>query len=46
MVFQHEIIINVLVSSFLLNSIPMLWLYGHYKYVNSFSAGMSLDVRI
>ena len=37
--FQFEIIINVLVFSFLFIWIPMLWVYGHYKYFNSFSAG-------
>ena len=25
--------------------IPIWWLYGHYKYVYSFSAGSNLDVR-
>ena len=24
----------------------MLWVYGHYNFFNSFSAGPSLDVRI
>ena len=33
--FQFEIIINVLVSSFRFIWIPMLWVYGHYKYFNS-----------
>ena len=37
--FQFEIIINVLVSPFSLVLIPMLWVYSHYKYFNSFSAG-------
>ena len=36
-VFSLEIIINVLVSYFRLIWIPMLWVYGHYKYSNSFS---------
>ena len=36
--FQFEIIINVLVSSFWFILIPMFWVYGHYKYFNSFSA--------
>ena len=39
-VFQFEIIINVLVSSFRFILLPMLWVYGHYKYFNSFSAGI------
>ena len=30
--FQFEIIINVSVSSFRFIWIPMLWVYGHYKY--------------
>ena len=38
-VFQFEIIINVLVSSFWFIWIPMLWVYDDYKYFNSFSAG-------
>ena len=39
--FQFEIIINVLVISFFCFIwIPMLWVYGHYKYVYSFSAGI------
>ena len=37
--FQFEIIINVFVSSFRFIWIPMLWVYGHCKYFNSFSAG-------
>ena len=37
---QFEIIINVLFSSFWFIWIPMLWVYGHYKYFNSFSAGI------
>ena len=41
MVFiQFEVIINVLVSSFQFISIPMLWVYVHYKYFNYFSAGI------
>ena len=31
--FQFELIKNVLVSSFRLIWITMLWVYGHYKYV-------------
>ena len=38
--FRFEIIINVLVISFWLIWISMLWIYGHYKYFNSFSAGI------
>ena len=37
--FQFEIIINVFVSSFRFILIPMLWVYGHCKYFNFFSAG-------
>ena len=37
--FQFEIVINVLVSSFRYIWIPVLWVYGHKKYLNSFSAG-------
>ena len=36
--FQFEIIINVSVSSFRFIWIPMLWVYGHYKYFNSYTA--------
>ena len=51
--FQFEIIINVLVSTFWFIWIPMLWVYDQYKYFNSFSAGInfrrpnltSIDVR-
>ena len=35
---QFEIIINVLVSFFWLIWIRMLWVYGHYKYYQSYSA--------
>ena len=42
--FQCEIIINVLVSSFHFTWITVLWVYGHYKYCNSFRAG--IDIRI
>ena len=41
-IFQFKIIINVLDSSSCFTWIPMLWVYGHYKYVNSFSAGTVL----
>ena len=37
--FLFEIIINVLVISFWFIWIPMLWVYDHYKYFNSFNAG-------
>ena len=37
---QFEIIINVLVGSFWFILILMLWVYGHYKYIYSFSAGI------
>ena len=37
--FQFGIIINVLVSSFRFIWISMLWVYGHYTYLNSFSVG-------
>ena len=44
--FQFEIIIYVLVSASLeYLYICMLWVYGHYKYFYSFSAGIDLDVR-
>ena len=37
--FQFKIIINVLVSSFWVIWIPMLWVYDLYKYFNSVSTG-------
>ena len=37
--FSFEIFINDLVSSFLFIWILMLWVYGQYKYCNSYSAG-------
>ena len=37
--FQSENIINVLVGFFRFISIPMLWVYGHYEYFISVSAG-------
>ena len=51
---QFEIIINVSVCSFWFIWIRMLWVYGHYKYFNSFSAWIvfrcqnltSSDVRL
>ena len=41
--FQFEIIINVLVRSFRFIWIPMLWVYGHEKYVYSHSAGIDFS---
>ena len=38
---QFEIITNVLVSSFWFIWIPMLWVYGHYKYFYSYSMGIN-----
>ena len=40
---QFEIIINVLVSSFRFIWIPMLWVYGHYKYITLIS--VSIDFK-
>ena len=40
---QFEIIINVLVSSFWFIWIPMLWVYAHFKSVNSYSAGIEFS---
>ena len=39
-IFKFKIIINVLVSSLRLISVPMLRDYGHYKYVYPYSAGI------
>ena len=41
-VFEYNIIINVLVSYFCFIWIPMLWIYGHYNYFYSYSAGIDL----
>ena len=38
--FQFENIINDLDRSFRFIWIPMLWVYSHYKYVYSYSAGI------
>ena len=38
--FLFDIIINVLVSSLRFIWIPVLWVYGHYKYFYSHSAGI------
>ena len=51
--FQFESILNVLVCFFWFIWMPMLWVYGSYKYVYSYSAGIvirrqhltSTDVR-
>ena len=43
--FQFEIIINVFVSSFRSIWIHILWVYGHYKYVYSYSAGIDFRRR-
>ena len=45
MVFQFEIIINVLLSYFCFIWIPILWFYGHYKYVTLLVRGLTLDVN-
>ena len=37
--FKFGIIINVIFSFFCFIWITMLWVYGHHKYFNSFSAG-------
>ena len=44
--FQFEIIINVLVISFCLIWIHMLWVYGHYKYFILSAGGPNLYVKI
>ena len=36
---QIEIIINFLANSFRFILIPMLWVYCHYKYLDTFSTG-------
>ena len=42
---QFEIIIiDVLISFFHFIWIPMVWVYDHYKYFNSFSAGIVYHV--
>ena len=43
---QFEIIINVLVSSFSYIWILMVWVYDHYKYLYSFSAGIDFRRQI
>ena len=45
-VFQFEIIITVLLSSFRFIWIPMLWIYSRYKYVYSHSAGIDFRRQI
>ena len=37
--FHFEIILDVSVRTFRFICIPILWVYGHYTYFNSFSAG-------
>ena len=47
--YQFEIIINVFVSSFGFIWIPMVWVYGHYKYFTLSvleSTLKSVDIRI
>ena len=39
-------IMNVLISSFCFICIPILWAYGHYKYITFSVWGSTLDVRI
>ena len=41
--FQFEISLNVSVRSFCFISMPMLWVYGHYKYFYAYSA--EIDFR-
>ena len=44
--YQFESILNVLVNSFWFIWIPMLWVYGHYKYFTLSVQVSILDVRI
>ena len=44
MFFQFEVIVNAFVSFCRFMCIPMLWVYGHYKYVNSYSA--VIDIKL
>ena len=44
--FHIEIIINVLVSYVRFIWIPVLWVYGHYKYIYSYSAGIDFRRQI
>ena len=37
--FQFDIILSVFAKFFWFFWIPMLWLYGFYKYFHSYSAG-------
>ena len=41
--FSIEIIINVLFSSFCFISVPMLWVYGYYKYFTRSVRESTLD---
>ena len=43
--FPFGIIIKVLVNSFLLIWIPMLWVYSHFKYFYTYSAGIDFRRR-
>ena len=43
--FKFEIIINVLAISLRMIWIPMLWVYGNYKYFDTSVSGLSLDIR-
>ena len=44
--FNYEIITNVLVSSFRFICIPVLWVYGYYRYSTLPVRGSTIDVRI
>ena len=44
--FPFEIIMNDLVNSFRFICIPMLWIYGHDKYFNSYSARIDFRRQI
>ena len=44
--FLCEIIMIILVSSFRFISIPLLWVYGFYRYLILSVRGSTLDVRI
>ena len=40
---QFETIMMVLVRSFWFIWIPLSWVHGHYKYINSYSAGTDIS---
>ena len=44
--FKFEVILNVLVNSYRIIWIPMLCVYQHYTYLNSFSAGTDIRRQI